>query len=156
MITLSLVTLNKMFNKIALIIVLSTTTMALRGSYAQAYDCSLAPGQTGYDAIQAGLCSTVEEVNRTSIFDEGGIFNRVVDTLLFLVGAVSVLMIIIGGIRYILSSGDQQQAANAKNTILYSVIGLVVAVLAWAIINYVLGVLYGDPANSSTTGPIAD
>lgn len=62
----------------------------------------------------------------------------VINVLLFLIGAVSVIMIIIGGIRYVLSGGDSTQITGAKNTILYAVIGLVVALLAYAIVNFVV------------------
>ena len=62
----------------------------------------------------------------------------IVNTLLFLVGAVSVLSIIIGGILYVTSSGDSGNVTKAKNTILYAVIGLVVSFLAYAIVNWVL------------------
>ncbi len=53
-------------------------------------------------------------------------------------GAISVLIIVIAGFQYILSSGDPAKTAKAKNTILYAVIGLVVAVSAGAIVNFVL------------------
>jgi hypothetical protein len=61
----------------------------------------------------------------------------IVNTLLFLVGAVSVLSIIIGGILYVTSSGDSGNVTKAKNTILYAIVGLVVAFLAYAIVNWV-------------------
>jgi hypothetical protein len=46
-------------------------------------------------------------------------------------------MLIVGGLRYITSNGDAQGATSAKNTILYAIIGLIVAILAYAIINFV-------------------
>lgn len=63
----------------------------------------------------------------------------VVNVLLFILGAIAVIMIVVGGIRYALSGGDQAQITAAKNTILYAVIGLVVAILAYAIVSWVLG-----------------
>jgi uncharacterized membrane protein YjfL (UPF0719 family) len=62
----------------------------------------------------------------------------VINLLLFIIGAVSVIMIILGGLRYVLSNGDSSQVTSAKNTILYAVIGLVVALLAYAIVNFVV------------------
>jgi hypothetical protein len=47
-------------------------------------------------------------------------------------------MLIIGGIRYVISSGDQNQVTAAKNTILYAIVGIVVAILAFAVVNFVL------------------
>jgi hypothetical protein len=63
---------------------------------------------------------------------------QVINVLLFIIGAVAVIMIIIGGIKYVLSNGDSSQITSAKNTILYAVIGLVVALLAYAIVNFVV------------------
>ena len=54
-------------------------------------------------------------------------------------GAVAVLVIIIAGISYIISAGDPQKTAKAKDAILYAVIGLVVALLASVIVSYTLG-----------------
>ena len=59
--------------------------------------------------------------------------------LLLAIGVVSVVMIIIGGIRYAVSGGDEKGVSSAKDTILFAVSGLVVAVLSFAIVNFVLG-----------------
>lgn len=64
--------------------------------------------------------------------------NNIINTLLFVVGALSVLMIIVSGIMYTTSTGDAQRVAKAKNTLMYSIVGLVVAFLAYAIVNWVL------------------
>ena len=63
---------------------------------------------------------------------------NVINVLLFIIGVVSVIMIIVGGIKYVLSNGDSSQITAAKNTILYAVIGLIVALLAYAIVNFVV------------------
>ncbi len=68
-----------------------------------------------------------------------GIFRTITNVLLFIIGAISVIMLIIGGIRYTISNGDSSAVTSAKNTILYAVIGIIVAVLAYAIVNFVLG-----------------
>jgi ABC-type Fe3+ transport system permease subunit len=62
----------------------------------------------------------------------------IVNILLYILGAIAVVMIVIGGIRYTTSNGDSSAITSAKNTILYSVIGLVVAILAYSIVNFVL------------------
>lgn len=63
----------------------------------------------------------------------------IVNIMLFILGAIAVIMIVIGGIKYTTSNGDSSAITSAKNTILYSVVGLVVAILAYAIVNFVLG-----------------
>ena len=62
----------------------------------------------------------------------------IVNVLLFVIGAVAVVMIIIGGIRYVTSDGDSSRITSAKNTILYSVIGLIIALLAFALVNFII------------------
>jgi glucose uptake protein GlcU len=68
----------------------------------------------------------------------GGVFANVANILVFLVGSVSVIMIIIGGLRYVTSNGDSKQTEAAKNTVLYAVIGLIVAIVAYAIVDFVV------------------
>jgi hypothetical protein len=76
----------------------------------------------------------------TDLFNgDNSIFKNVTNAALFLIGAVSVLMLIYGGIRYTVSGGDTKQVTDAKNTILYAVVGIVVAIMAYAIVNFVIG-----------------
>ena len=55
-----------------------------------------------------------------------------------LVGLAAVVVIIFGGFTYATSAGDAGKIKKAKDTILYGVVGLVVASLAYAIVNFVL------------------
>lgn len=66
-----------------------------------------------------------------------GIIKTIVEVLLTAVGAISIIMIVIGGIMFALSSGDAQKAAKARNTVLYAVVGLAVSLFASAIVNLV-------------------
>jgi len=66
------------------------------------------------------------------------LIQTIVNVLLFIAGAIAVVMIILGGIRYVTSNGDQAQVKAAKDTILYSVVGLIVALLAFAIVQFVV------------------
>ncbi len=63
----------------------------------------------------------------------------ITNTLLFAIGVVAVIMLIVGGFRYIFSGGNSQNVNAAKDTILYAVIGIVVALLAYAIVQFILG-----------------
>ena len=63
---------------------------------------------------------------------------NVVNGILYFVGILSVVMLIWGGILYTTSSGDSSKVTTAKNTIMYAVIGLVIAIFAYAIVNFVL------------------
>lgn len=66
------------------------------------------------------------------------ILKNVINILLIVVGIVAVIMIVVGGLRYVLSAGDSNAINGAKNTILYAVVGLVIAVLSFSIVNFVL------------------
>jgi len=77
----------------------------------------------------------------TTLFGDDSIFNTIVNIMLFLIGAISVIMLIIGGIRYTISAGDSGNVTAAKNTIMYAIIGLIIAFLAFAIVNWVLKAL---------------
>jgi archaellum component FlaF (FlaF/FlaG flagellin family) len=59
--------------------------------------------------------------------------------LSFIAGAAAVIALVVGGIMYVTSAGDEKRVEAAKNTILYAVIGVVVALLGFAIANFVIG-----------------
>lgn len=63
---------------------------------------------------------------------------QVINVIMFILGTIAVIMIVIGGIRYTVSGGDSSAVTAAKNTIFYAVIGLIVALLAYAIVNFVV------------------
>lgn len=64
---------------------------------------------------------------------------KIVNALLYLVGITAVIVIIIAGFMYMTSAGDPSKASKAKNALLYAVIGLVIAIAAYAIVNWVVG-----------------
>ncbi len=68
----------------------------------------------------------------------GGLIANVINVLLFVVGIISVIVIIVGGIMYATSAGDAGTVTKAKNTILYAVVGLAIAFFAYAIVNWVV------------------
>lgn len=105
-----------------------------------------------YAANGINICS---EENQNSVYcqnkDSGegqvnGIIKTIVEVLLMAVGAISIIMIVIGGILFALSSGDAQKAAKARSTILYAVVGLIVSVFASAIVNFVFDGFNKPPA----------
>ena len=64
---------------------------------------------------------------------------NVVNLLLMAVGAISIIMIVVGGILFALSNGDSSRVTKARNTVLYAAIGLIVSLLASAIVNMAFG-----------------
>ena len=75
------------------------------------------------------------------LFGDTGAFKQVTNTILYIVGIIAVIMLIIGGIKYVVSGGDSKKVTDAKNTILYAIIGLIIAFLAYAIVNFVISAL---------------
>lgn len=71
----------------------------------------------------------------------GGLIKTIINVLLSLTAIISVIMIIVGGIRYATSNGDANAVVGAKNTIIYAIIGLVVSMFAWAIVNFAVSQL---------------
>lgn len=65
------------------------------------------------------------------------IITTIINVMLFIAGALAVIMIIYGGIRYITAHGDEKQVKVAKDTIVYSVAGLIIAILAYALVTFI-------------------
>lgn len=93
------------------------------------------------DPINQGAACSQGGSQKTTLFGKGGIFTVIANTLVFLVGAVSVIYIIIGGVRYVTSGGDSKAVTAAKDTIMYAVIGVIVAVISFALVQFVVNAL---------------
>lgn len=79
-----------------------------------------------------------EICNQQSEEDAGQLIADIVNILLFIVGTLSVIMIIVSGLMYVSSTGDSGRVTKAKNTLMYSIVGLIVAFVAFAIVNWVV------------------
>lgn len=89
----------------------------------------------------------------TTLFgNDTGIISQIINVMLFLVGIVSVIMVIIGGFKYVLSGGDSSKVTSAKNTVLYAIIGLIIAILAYAIINFIVSAITGSSSGLINSG----
>ena len=94
------------------------------------------------------------DTKNKKLFGPQGIFQNIASILIFIVGAIAVIMLIIGGLRYVLSAGDSKNVTAAKDTILYAIVGIVVALLSLALVNFVVGSVnkQSTPAASSVNG----
>lgn len=92
-------------------------------------------------AVQAGADAARGSGMPATLFGDGGVITTITNTLLFVVGALAVIMIIVGGIRYATSGGNASNVTAAKNTILYAIVGLIIAFLAFAAVNWVLSAI---------------
>ena len=89
------------------------------------------------DGAEAARCTDCPK----DLFGETGIFRQITDTILYIVGIIAVIMLIWGGLRYVLSGGDSKKVTDAKNTILYAIIGLIISFLAYAIVHFIITAL---------------
>ncbi len=87
---------------------------------------------TGDDASATTCVAEDEAVNVTPTI------KKIIDFLSLLVGAVSVIMIIWGGFKYITSGGDSTKVGSAKSTLLYAIIGIIIVALAQLIVRFVI------------------
>ncbi len=141
-------TLKLIFVALLIIPILVSATILLNNSNVFASDVTIGLQKGAAKAHQ----NTDGSDNGTpsNLFGSNSVVKNIVNTLLYIVGAVSVLMLIYGGIRYTISGGDEKSITAAKNTILYSVIGLVVAIAAYAVVNWVVGIFSVPTATSAT------
>ena len=100
--------------------------------------------------VGASAISETCENNKSALICQDGersvgdLIGLIVDLLLFGIGALSVVMIIFSEIRYSTSMGDAGNITKAKNSLMYAVIGLVVALLAYPTVHWLIGVLIKD------------
>jgi heme/copper-type cytochrome/quinol oxidase subunit 2 len=78
------------------------------------------------------VCKAANEDNANSLA------KNIINTMLYIIGILAVIMIVFGAIRYTASAGDASRVKAAKETIMYAVVGLVVAIFAFAIVNFVV------------------
>lgn len=141
--------------------ILASAILAL-GFAAPALMPAVAHAQDAQDQINNQLCAganlefTLNAGDGACQGDAGadgaaGSLDNIVQTLInvisLVVGIVAVIMIIIGGLRYITSNGDSGNVTNAKNTILYAVVGLVIVAVAQIIVRFITGRLGTTPNN---------
>ncbi len=125
----------------------------------------MAAGLFAAPAVMADTCpvgslregetvNSLAECNMNEVTGDNKLMNRVniiINVALGVLGLVAVVMIIMGGLNYTTSAGDAAKVKKAKDTITYGVIGLVVALLAFAIVNFVLTSAFGNGTSSSSS-----
>lgn len=108
------------------------------------------------NATQPGLCAGAnldapgtaadgdcQNINEGASENVNELVTLIINIFSWVVGVVAVIMIIYGGFQYITAAGDTGKVGNAKNTILYALIGLVIVALAQVIVRFVLGNITG-------------
>lgn len=116
-----------------------------------------AQGGSGFTAENTGLTNAAQSggytVNQDCTTQEGGcipqIVGRLVSALLGLFGALFLVLIIYGGVQYMLAGGDEKKVQGARQTILNAIIGMVVVALSYAIAYYVINLVSGATLGES-------
>ena len=117
-----------------------TQTFTGLGAFACLFSSRLLVSAT---SVQEGANAARADGMPTELIGDNGVFSRITNTVLLIVGLISVIMLVYGGLRYILSGGDSKKVTDAKNTVLYAIIGLIISLLAFAIVNFVLNSVIG-------------
>lgn len=122
---------------VALILTVATTLglgFAVSPATAHAQSAAQIACETAGGTYSGTTCSTASGQR-----DVGSAVRTAVNILSFVAGAVAIIMVVVGGIKYVTSGGDANAVGSAKNTILYAVVGLVIALLAQALVRFVFG-----------------
>lgn len=93
---------------------------------------------------QSDACAGLDQLGGTSCGNNAGqsaignVIQNVVSIISYIAGAVAIIMIIISGIRFTTSGGDSNSVSSAKTTLVYALIGVVIAALAQVLVHFVL------------------
>lgn len=114
----------------------------------------------GLAAVQKdSKCGTIVDNRVANLFstgkdycDLGSVLTRIVSMALAFISMIAVVMIIIGGYKYVTSGGSEEAAKSGRQTITYAVIGLIVAVLAYSIVGIINNTVKNETSSGATTG----
>lgn len=129
--------MKSVFKRLGQIIATAAIAVVLFSGNVMAEVSTISPAQAGAEAARG-------DGMPTELIGNDGVFTKITNTILFAVGIISVIMLIYGGLRYIISGGDSKKVTDAKNTIMYAIIGLIVSILSFAIVNFVINAVGGQ------------
>lgn len=135
------------YKKILLTVIMTFALVGLSASFATSVGAADLFSGSKDEACKAvattpaGNCDEVELAQSSTTLTKR--INSVLNILSVIIGIIAVIMIIIGGLRYITSNGDSGNVTSARNTILYAIVGLIIVALAQTIVKYVLNRIYG-------------
>lgn len=108
---------------------------------------------SAFAATPFGACKNVVSGNTAvcsgDAKDAKEIAKNIISVLLWIVGMASIIVIVYSGITFVTSAGNPSQITRAKTMLLYAVVGLVVSILAYAIVNFIVGSAGGSKGSSS-------
>ena len=127
----------KISNKLKALAMGGTSVVAVLGNSVNTF-AGKVKCPNGKDAGADGLAGCTDLNNTANKNDLMEQANTIINVIIGVIAFVAVAFIIFGGVQYTTSAGDPGKVKKAKDTILYGIIGLVVSMLAYAIVNFVL------------------
>lgn len=124
-----------MMKKVSIFLSVIVMTVIMLGSVATPVYAVSGDITSGIQATGAGSNGNPTDLN--------SVIKSIVNVMLFIIGALAVIMIIYSGIRFATSGGNASTVTSARQTLIYAVVGLVIAILAYAIVNWVTAMIGG-------------
>ena len=121
-------------------IIIATCLMPVQYTFATDYLCD---NNQVSENTKSRFCSENSESA-----DIGTVITNILQAVIAISGIIAAIFVVVGGIQYITSAGDAGKLKKAKDTILYALIGIVVCALAFAIVNWAVGVVNGSDTPS--------
>lgn len=90
-------------------------------------------------ASQSAICQSKVDADTNPIAGSNGVLARITDIVTIIAGMAALILVIVGGIRFVTSGGDPGNVKSARNTVLYALIGLAVILVSRALILFVIG-----------------
>ena len=133
---------NKSMVKKTIFWIVAITSLVLLGSAIFGSDAMAQVGAGG--AISGINSARGDGVPDNLASGDDSIIRRVINLMLYAVGVISVIMLIYGGFRYVISGGQKESVTAAKNTILYAIVGLIISIFSYAIVKFVISAVVGS------------
>jgi len=121
---------------------LAAIVLAITGSLAVVAPCFADVSEATKAACAAAYGDGTAEYTKCIGGKVDNVFDKVrsiLNVVFMVIGIIAVIMIVVGGVFMMISSGDPGKIKRAKDTIIYSIVGLVITLLAFAIVNFVVG-----------------
>lgn len=135
------------------LVILVTATMSFGAGITGLMGPVVAAGDTNLHTVDPAICNNPNARERPGFCDDikdnqtatnnalvgsDGLLTKIVQAVVYIATIVSVIVIIIGGLRFAVSAGDAEKAATARQSIIYAVIGLVIAAAAQIVVTFIL------------------
>lgn len=131
-----------------LLILASVASCGVLVAETYAVPCPNGSLRYGEDLSSYAECNLPNPDNEKSLMQT---VSQILNVVVGVVGVVAVAAIIVGAIYFVTSQGDAAKVTRARNTILYGVVGLIVALLAFAIVNFVLSSVFSGTASTASS-----